>query len=81
MEWKYYFSLSLTAIPAIFGLITISGSFLEKNMLKITGLGVSVRVGILSLISKMHSKKTDFLGNIELIGWTSQRNRSSCLSK
>jgi len=60
------------AILAIFGLIAISGFYFGENMLKIIGLGVSVPVGILSLISKMQSKKTDFLGNIELIAKTSQ---------
>jgi hypothetical protein len=64
------------AILAIFGLIAIIGFYLGENALKIIGLGVSVPVGILSLISKMQSKKTDFLGNIELLARTSQRNRS-----
>ena len=68
------------AILAIFGLIAISGFYLGEIVLKIIGLGVSVPVGILSLISKMQSKKTDFLGNIELIARTSQRNRSLILS-
>lgn len=76
MRSKYYFSLSLMAILAIFGLIAIIGFYLGENALKIIGLGVSVPVGILSLISKMQSKKTDFLGNIELLARTSQRNRS-----
>jgi hypothetical protein len=64
------------AILAIFGLIAIIGFYLGENALKIIGLGVSVPVGILSLISKMQSKKTDFLGSIELLARTSQRNRS-----
>jgi hypothetical protein len=76
MRSKYYFSLSLMAILAIFGLIAIIGFYLGENALKIIGLGVSVPVGILSLMSKMQSKKTDFLGNIELLARTSQRNRS-----
>jgi hypothetical protein len=76
MRSKYYFSLSLMAILAIFGLIAIIGFYLGENALKIIGLGVSVPVEILSLISKMQSKKTDFLGNIELLARTSQRNRS-----
>ena len=75
MRSKYYFSLSPMAILAIFGLIAIIGLYFGENALKIIGLGVSVPVGILSLISKMHSKKTD-LGNIELLARTSQRNRS-----
>jgi hypothetical protein len=80
MRSKYYFSLSLMEILAIFGLIAISGFYLGENVLKIIGLWVSVPMGILSLISKMQSKKTDFLGNIELIASTSQRNRSLRLS-
>ena len=80
MRSKYYFSLSLMAISAIFGLLAISGFYLGENVLKIIGLWVSVPVVILSLISKMQSKKTDFLGNIELIARTSQRNRSLILS-
>jgi uncharacterized membrane protein YccF (DUF307 family) len=76
MRSKYYFWLALMAILAIFGLIAIIGFYLGENALKIIGLGVSVPVGILSLISKMQSKKTDFLGNIELLARTSQRNRS-----
>ncbi len=76
MRSKYYFSLSLMAILAIFGLIAIIGLYLGENALKIIGLGVSVPVWILSLISKMQSKKTNFLGNIELLARTSQRNRS-----
>ena len=76
MRSKYYFSLSLMAISAIFGLIAISGFYLGENVLKIIGLWASVPVGILSLNSKMQSKKTDFLGNIELIArtGTSQHN-------
>jgi hypothetical protein len=74
MRSKYYFSLSLMAISAIFGLIAISGFYLGENVLKIIGLWVSVPVGILSLNSKMQSKKTDFLGNIELIARTSEHN-------
>jgi hypothetical protein len=68
------------AISAIFGLIAISGFYLGENVLKIMGLWVSVPVGILSLISKMQSKKTHFLGNIELLARTSQHNRSLSLS-
>ena len=74
MRSKYYFSLSLIAISATFGLIAISGFYLGENALKIIGLCVSGPVGILSLNSKMQSKKTDFLGNIELIARTSQHN-------
>ena len=72
MRSRYYFSLSLMAISAIFDLIAISGFYLGENVLKIIGLWVSVPVVILSLISKMQSKKTDFLRNIELIAKTSQ---------
>jgi hypothetical protein len=74
MRSRYYFSLSLMAISAIFDLIAISGFYLGENVPKITGLWVSVPVGILSLNSKMQSKKTDFLANIELIARTSQHN-------
>ena len=80
MRSKYYFSLSLMAVLAIFGLIAISGFYLGENVLKIIGLEASVPVGILSLISKMQSKKTDFLGKIELIARTSQRNRFLSIS-
>ena len=45
MRSKYYFSLSLMAILAIFGLIAIIGFYLGENALKIIGLGVSVPVG------------------------------------
>jgi len=64
------------AISAIFGLLVISGFYLGENMFKTIGLWVSVPVWILSLISKMQSKKTDFLENIELIARTSQHNWS-----
>jgi hypothetical protein len=49
-------------------------------MLTVIGLWGSVPVGILSLFSKMQSKKTDFFGNIELIARISQHNRSLSLS-
>jgi hypothetical protein len=50
------------AISAIFDLIAISGFYLGENVLKIIGLWVSVPVVILSLISKMQSKKPIFWG-------------------
>jgi hypothetical protein len=80
MRSKYYSSLSLMSILAIFCLKTIDGFYLRENVLKITGLLVSAPVGMLSLISKMQSKMTDFLMNIEPIARTSQHNRSLSLS-
>jgi hypothetical protein len=80
MRSKYYFLLSLMAMLAIFGLIALRRFYFGKNVLKMIELGVSAPKGILSLISKMQSKKTDFLGNIELIATIWHHNRSLSLS-